>query len=69
MASTNILLQDANVTAIDCIDETANYGTITTIAILAGNIMSLPLGILLDKKGTFICRIGKDRKITNFEHL
>lgn len=41
----------------DCTDKTGNYATITTLAILAGNIMSLPLGIILDKFGTFLCRI------------
>jgi len=42
----------------DCTDETGNYAMIATVAILTGNIMSLPLGVILDKFGTLPCRVA-----------
>ena len=41
----------------DCTEEhKSNYGLVALLAILSGNVMSLPLGLLLDKYGAFWCR-------------
>ena len=43
----------------DCAEEhRSNYGLVALLAILSGNVMSLPLGLLLDKYGAFWCRFG-----------
>ena len=53
-----------NGTCIDTDDETdcssehqANYKLVGQLAIIFGNVMSLPLGLVLDKYGTFYCRL------------
>ena len=43
----------------DCTEEhKSNYGLVALLAILSGNVMSLPLGLLLDKYGAFWCRFA-----------
>ena len=37
--------------------DSRKYELVTTIAIKSGNVLSLPLGIILDRVGTFHCRI------------
>lgn len=41
----------------ECADQ-SKYSQVSLLAILTGNLMSLPLGLILDRNGTLACRIA-----------
>ena len=48
---------EAAIDAGECNDQ-SNYSQVSLLAILMGNLMSLPLGLILDRNGTLACRIA-----------